>query len=85
MNLNVVLETYEQALIFLDAGPTTEDEHIQALFTVKVRVTSTSLYLLLRTDHLTKDQRQQKRGRSGSKSCFNYCKASQKSFSNVLD
>ncbi|EHY59563.1 ubiquitin thiolesterase [Exophiala dermatitidis NIH/UT8656] len=30
-----VLETYEQALAFLDADPTTEDEHIQALFTVK--------------------------------------------------
>lgn len=38
----IVLETYEQALIFLDAGPTTEDEHIQALFAVKVCVTLTS-------------------------------------------
>lgn len=58
MNLSVVLETYEQALIFLDAGPTTEDEHIQALFTVKVCVTSTSLCIPLLTDPLTKDQRQ---------------------------
>ncbi|KAK5050339.1 hypothetical protein LTR84_003620 [Exophiala bonariae] len=30
-----VLETYEQALTYLDAGPATEDEHIQALFAVK--------------------------------------------------
>ncbi|EXJ77985.1 hypothetical protein A1O3_09144 [Capronia epimyces CBS 606.96] len=30
-----VIETYEQALTFLDAESTTEDEHIQALYTVK--------------------------------------------------
>jgi len=30
-----VINTYEQALIFLGADQTTEDEHIQALFTVK--------------------------------------------------
>ncbi|KEF51809.1 uncharacterized protein A1O9_12146 [Exophiala aquamarina CBS 119918] len=32
---DLVLETYEQALLFLDASPTNEDEHIQALFAVK--------------------------------------------------
>jgi len=32
-----VLNTYDQALRFLDAEPTQEDEHIQALFAVKVR------------------------------------------------
>lgn len=35
-SLFVVIDSYEQALAFLDADSTTEDEHIQALFTVKV-------------------------------------------------
>lgn len=31
-----VINNYEQALVFLGADQTTEDAHIQALFTVKV-------------------------------------------------
>ncbi len=33
---SAVIDSYEQALLFLDAHPSTEDEHIQALFAVKV-------------------------------------------------
>ena len=80
-----VLETYEQALLFLDASPTNEDEHIQALFAVKVCVTFRSFHLTSDTDYLIKDQRQQKRGRPGNQSRFNNCKTPQKPLSNILD